>query len=163
MTSCKPPPTCIDASPTPDANDSRMSAIPYEANLRPMGLYPLRFTCKRANAPRPRPRGTGAERSSAGPGAGRTRLGHVAGQGTCTPSYQVSMIGTYRDEEGRAGPRRRTLRSPAMGSPHRDMVLELGERDCPDAQDADRVCGSLGEIDHPAMSVGTPVVDAHHH
>src|SRR3954447_20385951 len=37
MTSCKPPPTCIDASPIPDANDSRMSAIPYEANLTPMG------------------------------------------------------------------------------------------------------------------------------
>src|SRR3954454_19379768 len=34
------------------------------------------------------------------------------------------MIGTYRDEEGRAGPRRRTLRSPAMGSPHRDMVSD---------------------------------------
>src|SRR4051794_15255470 len=42
MTSCKPPPTCIDASPIPDANDSRMSAIPYEANLTPMGLAPLR-------------------------------------------------------------------------------------------------------------------------
>src|SRR3954470_16149368 len=40
MTSCKPPPTCIDASPIPDANDSRMSAIPYEANLTPMGLSP---------------------------------------------------------------------------------------------------------------------------
>src|SRR4051812_2491842 len=38
MTSCKPPPTCIDASPIPDANDSRMSAIPYEANLTPMGV-----------------------------------------------------------------------------------------------------------------------------
>src|SRR3954462_9431490 len=42
MTSCKPPPTCIDASPIPDANDSRMSAIPYEANLTPMGETPLR-------------------------------------------------------------------------------------------------------------------------
>src|SRR3954454_7559404 len=42
MTSCKPPPTCIDASPIPDANDSRMSAIPYEANLTPMGSSPLR-------------------------------------------------------------------------------------------------------------------------
>src|SRR3954453_9037131 len=42
MTSCKPPPTCIDASPIPDANDSRMSAIPYEANLTPMGSRPLR-------------------------------------------------------------------------------------------------------------------------
>ena len=41
MTSCKPPPTCIDASPIPDANDSRMSAIPYEANLTPMGVPPL--------------------------------------------------------------------------------------------------------------------------
>src|SRR4051812_47000110 len=41
MTSCKPPPTCIDASPIPDANDSRMSAIPYEANLTPMGAPPL--------------------------------------------------------------------------------------------------------------------------
>src|SRR5215203_1678990 len=41
MTSCKPPPTCIDASPIPDANDSRMSAIPYEANLTPMGTVPL--------------------------------------------------------------------------------------------------------------------------
>src|SRR5215207_6055397 len=41
MTSCKPPPTCIDASPTPDANDSRMSAIPYEANLTPRGPTPL--------------------------------------------------------------------------------------------------------------------------
>src|SRR3954447_2087008 len=40
MTSCKPPPTRIDASPTPDANDSRMSAIPYEANLTPMGNSP---------------------------------------------------------------------------------------------------------------------------
>src|SRR3954468_17505867 len=40
MTSCKPPPTCIDASPIPDANDSRMSAIPYEANLTPMGARP---------------------------------------------------------------------------------------------------------------------------
>src|SRR3954452_17895094 len=40
MTSCKPPPTCIDASPIPDANDSRMSAIPYEANLTPMGFSP---------------------------------------------------------------------------------------------------------------------------
>src|SRR4051795_7087039 len=40
MTSCKPPPTCIDASPIPDANDSRMSAIPYEANLTPMGNRP---------------------------------------------------------------------------------------------------------------------------
>src|SRR4051794_27701723 len=39
MTSCKPPPTCIDASPIPDANDSRMSAIPYEANLTPMGVW----------------------------------------------------------------------------------------------------------------------------
>src|SRR5215207_10461673 len=45
MTSCKPPPTCIDASPIPDANDSRMSAIPYEANLTPMGLHPLLFSC----------------------------------------------------------------------------------------------------------------------
>src|SRR5215210_1546742 len=42
MTSCKPPPTCIDASPIPDANDSRMSAIPYEANLTPMGVSPPR-------------------------------------------------------------------------------------------------------------------------
>src|SRR4051794_8149137 len=41
MTSCKPPPTCIDASPIPDANDSRMSAIPYEANLTPMERHPL--------------------------------------------------------------------------------------------------------------------------
>ena len=41
MTSCKPPPTCIDASPIPDANDSRMSAIPYEANLTPMGAMAL--------------------------------------------------------------------------------------------------------------------------
>src|SRR5215207_9459381 len=41
MTSCKPPPTCIDASPIPDANDSRMSAIPYEANLTPMESPPL--------------------------------------------------------------------------------------------------------------------------
>src|SRR3954466_5354405 len=41
MTSCKPPPTCIDASPIPDANDSRMSAIPYEANLTPMHDHPL--------------------------------------------------------------------------------------------------------------------------
>src|SRR5215203_4776247 len=40
MTSCKPPPTCIDASPIPDANDSRMSAIPYEANLTPMRMAP---------------------------------------------------------------------------------------------------------------------------
>src|SRR5829696_2937938 len=40
MTSCKPPPTCIDASPIPDANDSRMSAIPYEANLTPMWVGP---------------------------------------------------------------------------------------------------------------------------
>src|SRR3954469_2777039 len=40
MTACKPPPTCIDASPIPDANDSRMSAIPYEANLTPMGGPP---------------------------------------------------------------------------------------------------------------------------
>src|SRR3954462_10075992 len=39
MTSCKPPPTCIDASPIPDANDSRMSAIPYEANLTPMRAH----------------------------------------------------------------------------------------------------------------------------
>src|SRR5215210_1752264 len=44
MTSCKPPPTCIDASPIPDANDSRMSAIPYEANLTPMRLIPLSVT-----------------------------------------------------------------------------------------------------------------------
>src|SRR3954470_13482080 len=44
MTSCKPPPTCIDASPIPDANDSRMSAIPYEANLTPMGAFPLQST-----------------------------------------------------------------------------------------------------------------------
>src|SRR3954469_12571058 len=41
MTSYKPPPTCIDASPIPDANDSRMSAIPYEANLTPMGAMAL--------------------------------------------------------------------------------------------------------------------------
>src|SRR3954453_23354663 len=40
MTSCKPPPTCIDASPIPDANDSRMSAIPYEANLTPGRMAP---------------------------------------------------------------------------------------------------------------------------
>src|SRR3954467_12721830 len=33
------------------------------------------------------------------------------------------MIGTYRDEEGQAVPRWRTLGSPAMGSPHRDLVL----------------------------------------
>src|SRR3954468_22907758 len=44
MTSCKPPTTCIDASPIPDANDSRMSAIPYEANLTPMGASPLRYS-----------------------------------------------------------------------------------------------------------------------
>src|SRR4051795_2321042 len=47
MTSCKPPPTCIDASPIPDANDSRMSAIPYEANLTPMGASPLRYSTDR--------------------------------------------------------------------------------------------------------------------
>src|SRR5215217_2599843 len=44
----------------------------------------------------------------------------------------------------------------------RSDCLELGERDRPDAQDADRLCGRLGEVDHPAMRVGTPVVDAHH-
>src|SRR3954454_16627953 len=46
MTSGKPPPTCIDASPIPEANDSRMSAIPYEANLTPMGEFP-RCRCAR--------------------------------------------------------------------------------------------------------------------
>src|SRR3954447_5444762 len=46
MTSCKPPPTCIDASPIPDANDSRMSAIPYEANLTPISASPLRYSTR---------------------------------------------------------------------------------------------------------------------
>jgi len=41
MTSCRPPPTCIAASPIPDANDSRMSAIRCAANLTPMGGDPL--------------------------------------------------------------------------------------------------------------------------
>src|SRR4051794_25000743 len=35
-------------------------------------------------------------------------------------SYQVSMIGTYRSEEGSAAPSWRTPGSPAMGSPYRD-------------------------------------------
>src|SRR3954470_7955112 len=35
------------------------------------------------------------------------------------------MIGTCRDEEGQAVPRWRTLRSPATGSPHRDLVLRV--------------------------------------
>src|SRR3954447_8392785 len=51
MTSCKPPPTCIDASPIPDANDSRMSAIPYEANLTPMGAHLLRHPAPTTNQP----------------------------------------------------------------------------------------------------------------
>src|SRR5256885_5439533 len=34
--------TCaLPISPIPDANDSRMSAIPYEANLTPMRVGPL--------------------------------------------------------------------------------------------------------------------------
>src|SRR3954471_14955394 len=33
------------------------------------------------------------------------------------------MIGTYRSEEGSAAPSWRTPGSPAMGSPHRDLVL----------------------------------------
>jgi len=40
MTSCRPLPTCIAASPIPDANDSRMSAIRCAANLTPMGGIP---------------------------------------------------------------------------------------------------------------------------
>src|SRR3954470_10079126 len=34
------------------------------------------------------------------------------------------MIGTYRSEEGSAAPSWRTPGSPAMGSPHRDLVLD---------------------------------------
>src|SRR3954464_14431120 len=64
MTSCKPPPTCIDASPIPDANDSRMSAIPYEANLTPMRAA-LRLTRDARLAlqaePEPTPPHPGAE------------------------------------------------------------------------------------------------------
>src|SRR4051812_26466824 len=47
--------------------------------------------------------------------------GRRAGTGGCG-SYQVSMIGTYRSEEGSAAPSWRTPGSPAMGSPHRDLV-----------------------------------------
>src|SRR3954467_3539040 len=37
--------------------------------------------------------------------------------------YQVSMIGTYRNGEGPVVPSWRTPGSPAVGSPHRDLVL----------------------------------------
>src|SRR4051812_28575860 len=37
--------------------------------------------------------------------------------------YQVSMIGTYRNGEGPVVPSGRTPGSPAVGSPHRDLVL----------------------------------------
>src|SRR3954452_14814681 len=37
--------------------------------------------------------------------------------------YQVSMIGTYRNGEGPVIPSWRTPGSPAVGSPHRDLVL----------------------------------------
>jgi len=50
MTSCRPPPTCIAASPIPDANDSRMSAIRCAANLTPMGPHPLQIAFVRRDA-----------------------------------------------------------------------------------------------------------------
>src|SRR3954452_7838040 len=43
--------------------------------------------------------------------------------------YQVSMIGTYRNGEGPVVPSWRTPGSPAVGSPHRDLVLGVFEID----------------------------------
>src|SRR3954462_14810073 len=80
MTSCKPPPTCIDASPIPDANDSRMSAIPYEANLTPMGASPLRYSTRHPQ-PRSRGRGPGVDAGGDGEAWADAQRGQDLGEG----------------------------------------------------------------------------------
>src|SRR5215212_5936572 len=118
MTSCKPPPTCIDASPIPDANDSRMSAIPYEANLTPMGETP----------PRDSPSGPDDRRQEAlalaggRPGWGRARRSgpEPARQaGRQAPAPQAAEAADPRascDDYGQAGQlQRRQGRRNALG------------------------------------------------
>src|SRR4051794_38056173 len=111
MTSCKPPPTCIDASPIPDANDSRMSAIPYEANLTPMGASPLRYSTRSrpglagllhplspgalADAGRAAGRGAAAERGGSPLRAGTAPL--CAGPVSSGAGHRAALSGAAAD------------------------------------------------------------------
>jgi hypothetical protein len=47
--------------------------------------------------------------------------------------------------------------------PALNLILQLGERDLAHAREANGLSGGLREVDDPAVSVRTPVIDAHHH
>src|SRR5215211_3719629 len=55
------------------------------------------------------------------------------------------------------------LNVPVLSGSRSGLGLEGGEGDLTHALDPDRLGGSFREVDHTAMSVRTPVVDAHHH
>src|SRR5215207_1083251 len=55
------------------------------------------------------------------------------------------------------------LNVPVLPGFRSGLGLEGGEGDLTHALDADRLGGGFREVDHTAMSVGTSVVDAHHH
>src|SRR5215211_6491053 len=47
--------------------------------------------------------------------------------------------------------------------PALNLILKLGERDLAHAREANGLSGGLREVDNPAVSVRTPIVDPHHH
>src|SRR3954452_24694762 len=112
MTSCKPPPTCIDASPIPDANDSRMSAIPYEANLTPMGETPPRDSPSVPDDQGNEALAVAGRR----PGWGRARrprpepAGQAGRQAPAPQAAEKAVPGPSCDDHGQAGQLRRGQR-----------------------------------------------------
>ena len=72
-------------------------------------------------------------------------------------------------EEGMAEKRGRRRFTAAVKAqavkrlPALNLILQLGERDLAHARQADGLSGRLRQVDDPAVSVRTPVVDAHHH
>src|SRR3954452_4505231 len=47
--------------------------------------------------------------------------------------------------------------------PALNLILKLGERDLAHAREANGLSGGLREVDNPAVSVRTSVIDPHHH
>src|SRR3954471_10614402 len=47
--------------------------------------------------------------------------------------------------------------------PALNLILQLGERDLAHAREANGLSGGLREVDNPAVSVRTSVIDPHHH
>src|SRR3954471_17242699 len=94
----------------------------------------------------------------------------------CTPANWASLFGMENSamNSGTLGggmaerrTRRRLTRQDKAQAvkrlPALNLILQLGERDLAHAREANGLSGGLREVDDPAVSVRTPVIDPHHH